>query len=194
VTASGRRDRVAAERPALKEAARASDNISVRVISVDPGTVVVGYGVLEACGARIRAVSYGVIRAEAPGARDLPARLRRVYRGLSQLIAAWRPDAFAIEEAFVWKNVRSAFALGQGRAAAILAAAEAGLPVHEYAPSLVKKAVCGSGRGGKPQVQGMVGVLLGLAAPPEPADAADALAVGFCHLHRAARPAAIRAG
>lgn len=157
----------------------------MRVLGVDPGTVIAGYGVLESDGSRIRALAYGVIRAEAPGARALPERLLRVYQGIAQVIEKWKPDAFAIEEAFVYKNVRSAFALGHGRAAAMLAAAEAGLAVHEYAASLVKKAVTGSGRGGKPQVQAMVKTLLGLAEAPQPADAADALAVGFCHIHRA---------
>jgi crossover junction endodeoxyribonuclease RuvC len=163
----------------------------VRVLGVDPGTSVVGYGVLEVgAGGRARALSYGVIRAEAPGAAGLPARLLRVHRGLGEVIARHRPDAFAIEEAFVWKNVRSAFALGLGRAVAILAAAEAGLAVHEYAPALVKKAVVGSGAGTKAQVQAMVGSILALPAPPSPADAADALAVAFCHAHRASLEAA----
>ena len=157
---------------------------------MDPGTVIAGYGILEVEGQSFRALAYGVIRAETPAARDLPARLQRVYRGLRDVIARWQPQSLAIEEAFVWKNVRSAFALGQGRAVAILAAAEAGLAVHEYAPSLVKKAVTGSGRGGKAQVQGMVKTLLSLATVPEPADAADALAVAFCHAHRAAYTAA----
>lgn len=156
----------------------------MRVIGIDPGTVIVGYGVLEVDCGRVRALTYGVIRAEAAGARDLPSRLRRVYRGLGELISTWKPDSFAIEEAFVYKNVRSAFALGQGRAVAILAAAEAGLAVSEYAPSLVKKAVCGSGRGGKPQIQAMVKTLLALPEPPNPFDASDALAVAFCHVHR----------
>ncbi len=163
----------------------------MRVLGVDPGTIVAGWAVLEAEGSRIRGLAYGVIRAEAPGARELPERLCRVHQGLGEVIAKWRPEALAIEEAFVWKNVRSAFAIGEARAVAILAAAQAGLSVHEYAPALVKKAVTGSGRGGKAQVQRMVAILLGLAAAPEPPDAADALAVGVCHLHRAAAAAAI---
>jgi crossover junction endodeoxyribonuclease RuvC len=163
----------------------------LRVLGVDPGTVIAGYGVLETNGSRVRALAYGVIRAEARGAHDLPTRLLRIYRGLSQVIGAWKPDAFAIEEAFVWKNVRSAFAIGQGRAVAILAAAEARLSIHEYAPSLVKKSVCGSGRGAKSQVQQMTQRLFALPALPEPADAADALAVAFCHIHRAEAAARI---
>ena len=157
----------------------------MRVLGIDPGTKVAGYGVLEAEGARVRALCFGVVRAEGPGARALPERLQRVYRGIAHVLAAWRPDALAIEEAFVWKNVRSALAIGEGRAVAILAACEAGVPVHEYAPSLVKKAVTGQGRAQKPHVQAMVKTLLALEAAPEPFDAADALAVAFCHVHRA---------
>lgn len=156
----------------------------MRVIGVDPGTQVAGYGVLEVDGARVRPLCYGVIRAAAPGARELADRLQRVYRGLGQVLASWRPQALAIEEAFVWKNARSALAIGEGRAVAILAAREAGVAVHEYAPSLVKKAVTGRGRATKPQVQAMVRTLLALDRAPEPLDAADALAVAFCHVHR----------
>ena len=166
----------------------------MRVLGVDPGTSVVGYGVLETAGGvggRVRALSYGVIRAEAPGARDMPARLLRVFQGLGQVIERFAPDVLAIEEAFVWKNVRSAFALGLGRGVAILAAAEAGLDVHEYAPSLVKKSVVGNGSGSKGQVQAMVRAILSLPEVPHPPDAADALAVAFCHVHRAAAAAAI---
>ncbi len=158
----------------------------MRVLGVDPGTQVAGFGVLEEGeGGRVAALCYGVIRAEGAGARDLPERLLRVYRGIVAVIEKWRPAALAIEEAFVWKNARSALAIGEGRAVAILAAREAGLPVFEYAPAVVKKAATGSGRAQKPQVQAMMRRLLGLDRPPEPLDASDALAVAFCHLHRA---------
>jgi crossover junction endodeoxyribonuclease RuvC len=161
------------------------NGLPVRILGIDPGTQVAGYGLLEMDGARVRALCYGVVRASAPGVRALPERLQRVYRGIAHVLATWRPDALAIEEAFVWKNARSALAIGEGRAVAILAACEAGVPIHEYAPSLVKKAVTGRGRATKPQVQAMVTTLLALDRPPEPADAADALAVAFCHVHRA---------
>jgi crossover junction endodeoxyribonuclease RuvC len=159
----------------------------MRVLGVDPGTRVAGYGVLEAEGARVRALCYGVIRAGAGGGAALPERLGRVFRGVGEVLASWRPDVLAIEEAFVWKNARSALAIGEARAVAILAATEAGVPVREYAPSLVKKAVTGRGRATKPQVQEMVRRLLALDRPPEPEDATDALAVAFCHVHRAGR-------
>ncbi len=159
----------------------------MRVLGIDPGTAVVGYAVIEDGGRAPRALAYGVVRAAAPGATSLPDRLRRVFHGLLQVIREGRPDAFAIESAFVCKNARSALKIGEGRAAAILAAAEAGLPVFEYAPALVKRAVTGTGAARKAQVAEMMRRVLGLSAPPRPADAADALAVAFCHLHRARR-------
>jgi crossover junction endodeoxyribonuclease RuvC len=159
----------------------------MRVLGVDPGTHVAGYGVLESDGARVRALCYGVIRGGA-GA-PLPERLQRVFRGVSQVIATWRPHVLAIEEAFVWKNARSALAIGEARAVAMLAATEAGILVREYAPSLVKKAVTGRGAATKTQVQEMVRRLLALDRAPEPVDATDALAVAFCHVHRARGPA-----
>lgn len=158
----------------------------MRILGVDPGTVVCGYGVLEQDEGRVRVLGFGVIRAQTRGARTLPERLHRVYVGLGQVIGAFAPDAMALEEAFVWKNVRSALAIGEGRAAAMLAAASAGVPVHEYQPAVIKKAVTGNGRAQKVQVQAMVSSLLGLARPPESADAADALAVAFAHIHRGA--------
>lgn len=165
----------------------------MRVLGVDPGTVICGYGVLDIVEGRVIAVSYGVIRAQTARARSLPERLHRVLGGLGQVIAAFTPQAVAIEEAFVWKNARSALALGHGRAAAMLAAAAVGLPVFEYQPAIVKKAVTGSGRAPKEQVQLMVQGLLGLDARPEPADAADALAVAFTHLHRGRQEALLQA-
>ncbi len=158
----------------------------MRVLGVDPGTQVAGYGVLEAEGARVRALCYGVIRASGDEpAPALPERLSRIFRGIAHVLSAWRPDVLAIEEAFVWKNARSALLIGEARAVAILAAAEAGVPVREYAPALVKKSVTGRGRATKPQVQEMVRRLLALERAPAPLDVSDALAVAFCHVHRA---------
>ncbi|GIW71567.1 MAG: crossover junction endodeoxyribonuclease RuvC [Planctomycetota bacterium] len=168
----------------------------MRVLGVDPGTVVAGYGILEAegGGGGVRALAYGVIRARRAGAERMERRLWRVFRGLGQLIEEHAPQALALEQAFVYKNARSALMLGHGRAAAMLAAAAHGLPVYEYQPALVKKAVTGSGRAGKAQVQEMVRRLLGLGVRPALADAADALAVALCHLHRGERPAAPSGG
>ena len=160
----------------------------MRVLGIDPGTQIAGYGVLESDGPRVRALCYGVIRAAGPGARELPERLRRVFRGIGQVLSSWKPDAVAIEEAFVWKNARSALAIGEGRAVAILAACEAGIPIYEYQPSVIKKAVTGRGRATKPQVLALVGGLRALDTAAAPLDASDALAVAFCHVHRYNRP------
>jgi crossover junction endodeoxyribonuclease RuvC len=107
-----------------------------------------------------------------------------IHTGLAALLARHRPDCVAVENIFYARNVRSALKLGHARGVAILAAAEAGLPVIEYAPAEIKRAVVGYGRAEKSQMQRMVQLLLGLDAPPSPHDAADALAVAICHLHR----------
>lgn len=162
----------------------------VRILGIDPGTQVVGYGVVEAEAGRLAAVAHGAIRARE---EDLARRLVSVYEGLSEVIAAWRPDVIAIEDVFHGKNFQSAIRLGEGRGVALLCAARAGVPVAEYSPALVKKAVAGWGRADKEQVQRMVQRLLRLEDLPRPKDAADALAVAICHGHRlpvrvAARP------
>jgi crossover junction endodeoxyribonuclease RuvC len=122
-------------------------------------------------------------------------RLADLYDRLRALLQEWRPDELAIEEPFTRVNARSAFILGRAQAAAILAAAHAGVPVFEYPPAAVKRAVTSYGRSDKAQVQEMVRLLFGLPAAPQPPDAADALAVALCHLnHRRAQQLAARAG
>lgn len=150
------------------------------VLGVDPGSVVTGYGVVRAGAAQMELLAYGVLR---PRGGSLVARLVDLYRRMDAVIREWRPDELAIEEPFTRVNARSAFILGKAQAAAILAAAHAGVPVFEYTPAAVKQAVTSYGRSGKAQVQEMVRLLFGLPAPPQPADAADALAVALCHLN-----------
>ena len=154
----------------------------MRVLGIDPGTRVVGWGVVERKGNRLRAVAWGALKAKASD--EVPDRLRVLHEGLRALLAEHRPDAVAIEEAFFGKNARSALALGEGRGAALLAASLHGVPVKQYPPSTVKKAVSGRGGAAKEQVGAMVRVLLGLAEIPQPADASDALAVAICALNR----------
>jgi len=153
----------------------------MRILGVDPGTQVCGYGVIETRGAEARALDYGVARS-----RDsaLSARLKTIYDGLSEIIEKHEPDVVAVEGAFFGKNVRSAIKIGEGRGVALLAAAQRGINVVEYAPAEVKKAVTGNGNASKPQVQQMVRAILRLREVPSPEDAADALAIAICHFHR----------
>jgi crossover junction endodeoxyribonuclease RuvC len=154
----------------------------VRVFGIDPGTVRTGYGCVESDGSRHRVITCGAIAARA--GVPLPDRLVAIHRGLVDLIAEARPDCVVVENVFHSANARSALVLGHARGVAILAAREAGLPVLEYTPAEVKRAVVGYGRADKPQVQQMVQLLLGLSSAPAPHDVADALAVAICHLHR----------
>jgi len=153
------------------------------VLGIDPGTRHTGYGIVSKQGSRLLPVVFGVI--SPGGRRPLPERLRGIHDDLGALIAEHGPEVMALEEAFYSKNVRSAMRIGEARAIAILCAAEAGIPVVEYTPAVVKKAAVGSGRAHKSQVQVMVQRILGLAEPPASEDAADALAVAICHCNRA---------
>ena len=156
------------------------------VLGIDPGTAATGYGLLEHAGGRLRALDYGCL--ETAPTDSLPVRLLALHDALSELIAARRPAIVGIERLYFGKNVQTAFAVGQARGVAMLAAAQHGLPVYEYGPHEVKLAVTGHGRAPKDQVQRMVQVVLGLASLPRPDDAADALAVAIClaHSHRPA--------
>jgi crossover junction endodeoxyribonuclease RuvC len=156
----------------------------VRIFGIDPGSDRTGYGCVETDGARHRIVTSGAIRT--PALASFPEKLRRIHSGLASLLGECRPDCVAIENLFHAANVRSALKLGHARGVAILAAVEAGVAVVEYTPAEIKRAVVGYGRAEKHQVQAMVKLLLGLAAPPTPHDAADALAVAICHIHSAA--------
>ena len=153
----------------------------MRILGVDPGSIRTGYGCIDTDGSRHRVVTCGAI---APAARAaFPAKLLAIHSGLASLIARHGPDAVAIEDLFYARNVRSALKLGHVRGVVMVAAAEAGLPVSEYSPAEVKRAVVGYGRADKPQVRQMVMLLLGLAEPPSPLDVSDALAVAVCHAH-----------
>jgi crossover junction endodeoxyribonuclease RuvC len=153
----------------------------VRIFGIDPGSDRTGYGCVETDGSRHRIVTCGAI--SAPAIATFPDKLLRIHNQLSDLIRDCRPDCVAIENLFHAMNVRSALKLGHARGVAMLAAVEAGVPVVEYTPAEIKRAVVGYGRAEKPQVQQMVKVILGLASAPAPHDAADALAVAICHAH-----------
>jgi crossover junction endodeoxyribonuclease RuvC len=148
------------------------------VLGVDPGSRNTGFGVVEEEGERLLHLASGGINA---GSRpSLELRLRQIYDGLSALIRQHQPQALALEEIFLAANVRSALTLGQVRGVVLLAAAQASLPIFYYPPLVVKKAVVGYGQASKAQVQLMVEHLLGLKITNQ--HAADALAVGMCHL------------
>jgi crossover junction endodeoxyribonuclease RuvC len=155
----------------------------VRVFGIDPGSERTGYGCVESDRSRHRLVSCGAI--STPARADFADKLLTIHRGLTRLLAECRPECVAIENLFYAVNVRSALKLGHVRGVAMLAVMEAGLPVVEYTPAEIKRAVVGYGRAEKPQVQQMVKMLLGLSVVPSPHDAADALAVAICHAHSA---------
>jgi crossover junction endodeoxyribonuclease RuvC len=153
----------------------------VKIFGIDPGCERTGYGCVEMFGSRHRLVICGTL--SAPARSTFPEKLQYIHAGLAGLLARHRPDCVAVESIFHARNVRSALKLGHARGVALLAASEAGMPVVEYAPAEIKRAVVGYGRAEKHQVQQMIKLLLGLDAPPSPHDAADALAVAICHLH-----------
>jgi crossover junction endodeoxyribonuclease RuvC len=153
--------------------------VATRILGIDPGSRLTGFGIIESAAGKSRALAYDVIKL---GDGPLPGRLLLVMQRLRQLCAEWRPDEVAMEQVFVKKNVSSALVLGQARGVAICAVAEAGLALHEYAPASIKLAIAGAGRAEKAQMQHMVKVLLNLPAKPAE-DAADALACALCHAH-----------
>ena len=151
-------------------------------IGFDPGTARLGYGVIES-DPDPRAIDFGVIVTD--GKRPMAHRLLLIHAAVSELIDRHQPGAVAVELLFFARNVTTAMTVGQARGIVLLAAAERGVPVAEYAPSEVKQAVVGYGKADKHQMQEMVRVILGLSAPPTPDDAADALAVAICHVQTA---------
>jgi crossover junction endodeoxyribonuclease RuvC len=163
----------------------------VRIFGIDPGSDRTGYGCVETTGSRQRIVSSGTI--SSPQGASFPDKLLKIHSRLAAVLAECRPDCVAIENLFHAANVRSALKLGHARGVAMLAAVEAGLPVVEYTPAEIKRAVVGYGRAEKHQVQQMVKVLLGLRSVPSPHDAADALAVAICHIHSMGGPATVAA-
>ncbi len=167
----------------------------MKVLGVDPGTATMGFGVVERAGLPgrpARLIECGVVRT---GAREpLAERLHAVHAAVAGLLARHRPEVLAVEGVFYAQNVRTTVVLGHARGVILLAAAEAGVPVAEYSPATVKKAVVGRGGALKAQVGYMVARLLQLEAPPAPADAADAVAIALTHLLAARHPLRRAAG
>ena len=152
----------------------------MRIIGIDPGSTVTGYGIVEQINRKLCHVASG--RVVSPAQLPFHARLKKIYLELAEVIALHEPEAMAVEDVFVARNVKSALKLGHARGVAMLAGLTADLPVAEYSASGVKKALVGYGRAHKGQVQEMVRLLLCLSEIPE-SNTADALAVAICHLH-----------
>jgi len=164
-------------------------------LGIDPGTAIMGYGLVESGAAdsgvvvpgrqltseNLKLVEYGALRT--PAHMPMAERLPMLYSGLMELLNEYKPQAVAVEELFFNKNTRTALSVGQARGVAILAGAHAGVRVAEYTPLQVKQAVVGYGRATKEQVQSMVKILLNMDHIPQPDDAADALAIAICHIH-----------
>lgn len=153
------------------------------ILGVDPGTAITGYGFVQSDGDALRMIAYGAITT--PADWRMPQRLQHIYAELVAQIRQHQPTDAVVEKLFFSKNVRTALSVGQARGVALLAAAQAGLTIHEYTPLEIKQAVVGYGRAEKTQIQQMVKLLLQLDHVPQPDDAADALAIAICHAHSA---------
>lgn len=153
--------------------------MALRILGIDPGSRITGFGVIEIAQGQLSYVTSGCIRVEG---KQLPERLKSIFNGISEIVNDFHPDELAIEQVFVKNNVDSALKLGQARGAAICAAVTKELDVFEYTPTQIKQAIVGKGHADKAQVQFMVRAILNLPGLPQQ-DAADALACALCHRH-----------
>lgn len=156
----------------------------LRILGIDPGIAIVGFGFVDKKGSRLVPVQYGSIQTEAH--TDPGLRLKEIYDAMQMLIGKYKPDAVAVEKLFFNRNVTTAFSVGQARGVILLAAVQRGLQIGEYTPLQVKQSVVGYGKAEKHQVQEMVRMFLHLSIVPKPDDVADALAVAICHAHSSA--------
>ncbi|MFC1899600.1 crossover junction endodeoxyribonuclease RuvC [Chloroflexota bacterium] len=150
------------------------------ILGIDPGTRVMGYGIIDSSTGDAVLVECGALRS--PLKSTMGERLSFLYNKLNEIVSRFHPDAVAVEQPFVAKNVKSALAIGKAQAVALLAAANTGIPTYEYTPTQVKQRVANYGASSKEQIQEMVRLQLGLPETPQPNDVADALAVAICHL------------
>lgn len=155
----------------------------MKILGIDPGFAILGYGIVTLEGNRFRACDYGVITT--PSTMAMPDRLKHLYCSLMETIAENQPEVASIEELFFNTNTKSALLVGQARGVAILACVNSGLDIFEYTPLQIKQGLVGYGRADKNQVQIMVKTILNLKDIPKPDDAADALAAAICHGHSA---------
>jgi crossover junction endodeoxyribonuclease RuvC len=156
----------------------------MKILGIDPGYAILGYGVVEMRGNRFLSCDYGAITTAADA--TLPDRLKFLYAALMELIARHEPDVASVEELFFNSNAKTALLVGQARGAAVLACVNSGLGIYEYTPLQIKQGLTGYGRADKAQIQAMVRTILHLDETPKPDDAADALAAAICHGHSAA--------
>lgn len=153
----------------------------MRILGIDPGTGILGFGVIEIANRKVQLVDAGVIRT--PVHEDDAIRLQTIYDELTDIIAATKPDAMSVEKLFFARNVTTAMTVAQARGVVLLCGKQAGLTIHEYTPMQIKMAITSYGKADKKQVQEMVRVLLGLQEVPKPDDCADALAAAMTLAH-----------
>jgi crossover junction endodeoxyribonuclease RuvC len=153
--------------------------MTIKILGIDPGTALMGWGLIQRAGKQIAPLKYGCIRTTASSSRA--ERLFHIYKSLSEIIEKNRPDCMAIEELFFFKNQKTIIGVAEARGVAIVVASKYGLPVYEYTPLQIKQALTGYGRADKKQVQEMVRLACNLKECPKPDDAADAMAVAICH-------------
>lgn len=151
----------------------------MRIIGIDPGTGILGFGVIDAARGRTRLVTAGVVRT--PAHTPLAERLEEIYDSLTEIIAETKPQQMAIEKLFFTKNITTAISVAEARGVAMLTGQQTGLAIAEYTPNEIKKSIAGYGAAKKPQMQEMVRLQLGLAEAPKPDDCADALAAALTH-------------
>ena len=151
----------------------------MRILGIDPGYAIVGYGVIEAGGGRYRPVEYGAITT--PAGQDFGQRLVEIYQGMGEILTRLKPEAAAVEKLYFTNNKTTGIGVAEARGVILLALAQHGVPLYEYTPMQVKLAVTGYGKADKKQVMQMTQRLLHLTKLPRPDDAADALAIAFCH-------------
>ena len=157
----------------------------MRILGIDPGYAILGYGIIEMRGNRFKVIDYGAVTTEA--GMEMPDRLKVLYNSLMELIGRFEPEVASVEELFFNTNAKTAILVGQARGVALLACSNSGLEIAEYTPLQIKQALVGNGRAEKKQVQFMVKTILNLKEAPKPDDTADALAAAICHGHSAGR-------
>lgn len=155
----------------------------MRVLGIDPGSNVTGYGIIEKNGRDFNTLKWGAISTKQYP--SFPEKLKKIYDDLEEVIKSYRPTTAAVEKIFFAKNPQSVIKLGQARGVALLAAINSGLGIAEYTPLEIKQSVTGYGMAGKSQMQSMVAKILSLKENPKPFDSSDALAVAICHIHSA---------